>query len=278
MAGVVSAVGDGVAGVAVGDRVTADACWRCGTCAFCRRGDYHICVRGGALGLHSDGALAPYVQIPAYMAVQIPEGLDDRFAALAEPAAVGFHAADRAEAASGLPVVVIGFGVIGTFAALAARISGAHVMVVEPDTGRRELARSLGFDRVIDARAPSIAAEVRGLTDGLGAESAIDCTGQPDAVVSALRLVRRGGSVVVAGIALEPTTIDLKQVVLFERRILGSLGYRNDIPRVLGLMSDGTLDVTRFALDEIDLEHTVTHGLDVLARRDGERFKILVLC
>ena len=278
LAGVVSAVGDGVPDLVIGDRVTADACWRCGTCAYCRRGDYHICVLGGALGLHSDGALAPYVQIPAYMVIQIPEGLDDGLAALAEPAAVGFHAADRADASAGLTIVVIGFGVIGTFAAMASRIASADVVVIEADAARREIARSLGFECVIDARAPKLAGEIRALTDGLGADTVIDCTGQPGVVASALRLARRGGSVVVAGISLEPELVDLKQVVLFERRIVGTLGYRNDLPRVLGLMSAGTLDASRLVTEEIPLEQTVTHGLDVLARREGDRFKILVRC
>jgi (R,R)-butanediol dehydrogenase/meso-butanediol dehydrogenase/diacetyl reductase len=166
---------------------------------MCRRGDYQICVRGGALGLHSDGALAPYVQIPAYMLVHIPDGLDDRLAALAEPAAVGFHAADRAEAAPHRSIVVIGFGVIGAFTAMAARIAGATVIVVDRDRGRLELARSLGFTHVVAVEKASVAKDIRDLTDGLGAETAVDCTGQPGAVASTLRLVQRGGTVVAGG-------------------------------------------------------------------------------
>src|SRR5713226_7039032 len=92
LVGEVVAVGEGVAESTLGQRVTADACWRCGRCAYCLRGDYHICVLGGALGLHSDGALAPFVRMPAYMVVPIPSEVSDESAALAEPAAVALHA------------------------------------------------------------------------------------------------------------------------------------------------------------------------------------------
>jgi (R,R)-butanediol dehydrogenase/meso-butanediol dehydrogenase/diacetyl reductase len=89
---VVTAVGPGVDSVAVGDRVAADACWRCGECAACRAGQYNLCPSSGSIGLCSDGAFAPRVRFPAYAAIALPDGVSDEAGALLEPLAVGLHA------------------------------------------------------------------------------------------------------------------------------------------------------------------------------------------
>src|SRR4051794_28479324 len=89
--GRVVAVGNEVTGIAVGDRVAADACWRCGHCRACRVGRYNLCAQSGSIGLCSDGAFAPRVRFPAYCAVPLPDAVSDRAGALLEPLAVAVH-------------------------------------------------------------------------------------------------------------------------------------------------------------------------------------------
>ncbi len=108
-----------------GTRVTADACWRCGRCEACTSGDYHLCRYGGSIGLHSDGAFAPFVVVPEYTLVAVPDEVSDAAAAMTEPLAVGLHALDRGGTRAGDAVLVLGFGPIGAAAALLARALGA---------------------------------------------------------------------------------------------------------------------------------------------------------
>lgn len=237
---------DGVApGIAVGTRVVADPCLRCGVCRWCQRGDYHICVKGGSLGLAADGGLARYVRVPLVGLHPIPDGVSDEHAALAEPLAVGLHAAGRAQVAPGDSVLVLGAGPIGLAALIGARACGAaDVFVSEPNAARAEIARSLGATDVFDPTTDDIRSVVFTRTSRIGPDAVIDGTGRPDAIELGLRSVRRGGRVAIAGISPSELTIDLRQLVLFERTIAGSLGYNFDIPRVLDLMATRRIDVS----------------------------------
>ena len=111
--GVVEECGPDVRRVKPGDRVSADACWRCGECKACLEGRYNQCIYSGSIGLSSDGAFAPLVRFPAYCAVPLPDSIPDDVGALLEPLAVGLHALDRGHARAGERVVVIGYGPVG---------------------------------------------------------------------------------------------------------------------------------------------------------------------
>lgn len=276
--GRIARLGDGVDSFSEDERVTADACWRCGVCHFCVRGDYHQCILGGSIGLHSDGGLALRVEVPAYTLVRVPDNVDDRSACLTEPLAVGFHAVSKADLTPGDTVAVVGFGPIGAAAALAAAMTGARVIIVEPLAKRQVYAETLGFSDVIDPSTADLRGEVRSLTNDLGADAVIDCTGKQMVVPQSLELTRRGGTLVVAGLGEAPASLDFNRIVLFERRVLGSLGYRHDLPRVLDLMATGRLDATRLISDTIPLTDAVDHGLRALAEDRGSSFKIVVRC
>jgi (R,R)-butanediol dehydrogenase / meso-butanediol dehydrogenase / diacetyl reductase len=145
LSGRVVAVGDAVVGIAVGDRVAADACWRCEQCRACRTGRYNLCALSGSIGLASDGGFAERVRFPAYCAVPLPDAVSDRAGAMLEPLAVGLHALDRVDARAGEVCVVLGFGAIGACTALVARAMGLDVLVSEPSGERRAKAVELGF-------------------------------------------------------------------------------------------------------------------------------------
>lgn len=241
--GRIAAIDGGPPGLAVGTRVVADPCLRCGTCRWCQRGDYHICARGGSLGLAADGGLARYVRVPVVQLHAVPDAVPDEHAALAEPLAVGLHAATRAGVAPGDRVLVLGAGPIGLAALIGARIAGAAaVFVSEPNPARARLAESLGAAGVLDPSAVDVRAAAFARTGRIGPDAVIDGTGRPDAIALGLRTLRRGGRMAVAGISPSELSVDLRQLVLFERTIAGSLGYNFDIPRVLELMAAGRID------------------------------------
>ena len=249
-------------GIAEGSRVTVDPCLTCGECAWCLRGDYHICARGGSLGLAADGGLARFVTVPLRSLVAVPDEVRDEMAALAEPLAVGLHAATRAGVRAGDSVLVLGAGPIGLAAVLGARASGAAaVYVSEPVVARHGAAMKAGATEVFDPTTVDVRREAFLRTGRLGPRVAIDATGRPEVVDLGIRSLQRGGTIAIAGITDGVLATDLRQVVLYERTVCGSLGYNFDIPRVLGLMASGQLDPSCLLTDVRPL----TDGVDTFA-------------
>jgi len=241
--GRVVALGSPVPGIEVGTRVAVDPCLRCGTCRWCRHGEYHICAKGGSVGLASAGAFAPLVTVPAYGLVPVPDGVSDQLAALAEPLAVGLHAVRRAGVQPGDHVLVLGAGPIGIAVLMALRLAGAAgIYVSEPAPDRAKVAAEIGATEVFDPAVSDVRREVFLRTGRIGPDVVVEATGRPDLVELAVRTVRRGGRAVLAGISDGAASLPLKQVVPFERTVLGTLGYNFDIPRVLDLIAAARFD------------------------------------
>lgn len=276
MSGTVVALDGAVPGIEVGTRVAVDPCLRCGVCRWCQRGEYHICALGGSIGLACDGGFARYVEVPLVQLVPVPDGLSLEEAALAEPLAVGLHAVRRGGVEPGSSVLVLGAGPIGIAVLLGARAAGAaQVFVSEPAAGRAEHARAFGATEVFDPTAVDVRREVFLRTGRIGPDVVVDATGRPELVDLAIRTVRRGGDVVMAGISDSSVPVDLRQMVLFERRVHGSLGYNFDIQRVLALMAAGRIDARRL----ITGVRSVAEGpaaMEELAADRGAHLKVLL--
>lgn len=263
-------------GITVGTRVVADPCLRCGTCRWCQRGEYHICALGGSLGLAADGGLARFVRVPLAQLHRIPDSVSDEHAALAEPLAVGLHAATRAGIGPGDSVLVLGAGPIGLAALIGARVAGAAaVFVSEPNAGRAKIAHSIGATEVFDPNVDDVRTAVFARTGRIGPDAVIDGTGRPDAIALGLRSLRRGGRMAIAGISSSALNIDLRQLVLFERSIVGSLGYNFDIPRVLDLMASGCIDASPLLTGVRPLA-AGAETLEELSSPDNQHIKVLL--
>jgi (R,R)-butanediol dehydrogenase/meso-butanediol dehydrogenase/diacetyl reductase len=259
--------------IAPGARVTVDACLRCGTCAACVRGDYHRCRYGGSIGLHSDGGFARYAAVPGACLVAVPEGVTDEQAALTEPFAVALHALERGGYAAGDTVVVFGFGPIGAAAALVAQALGASPVVVELDPVRAAAAERLGLS-TLDA-GDDVHRRVRAVVGGGGADVVVESTGVAAVVPQAVECAARGGRIVLAGLPSRPSEIDVRRLTLFERSLVGSLGYRHDCSKILGLVAAGRLDPAAIVTDVVALDDAVAL-VQRLASGPGTTIKALV--
>ncbi|MEA2252486.1 MAG: (R,R)-butanediol dehydrogenase / meso-butanediol dehydrogenase / diacetyl reductase [Solirubrobacteraceae bacterium] len=259
--------------IQLGARVTVDACLRCGTCPACQRGDYHMCRYGGSIGLHVDGGFAPLVAVPGYTLVAVPDEVSDEQAALTEPFAVGLHGLERAGAAPGHDVLVLGFGTIGAASALVARALGARPHVVELDAERRAVAERLGLPTIDPG--DDLARRVRkSLGDG-GADVVVESTGVADVVPLAVECAARGGRVALLGLPSAASTLDARRLTLFERSLIGSLGYRHDLPRVLRMVASGALDPAELVSDRVALADAA-QALQDLASAPAGKIKVLV--
>jgi (R,R)-butanediol dehydrogenase / meso-butanediol dehydrogenase / diacetyl reductase len=274
--GRISALGEGVDGFAVGQRVTVDPCWRCDDCFWCVRGEYHICKRGGSVGLASDGALATSVRVPSSGLVPLPDEVDDRTAALVEPLAVGLHAVRRGRVEPGDRVLVLGCGPIGAAVILSARAAGALVYVSEPTQKRRELARTLGAIEAFDPATTDPRREVYLATGRVGPDVVFECTGVASLLPSAIDAARRGGRIVLVGIGHGSAEVHPQRIVPYEREIIGSLGYRHDLPRVVELLRSGAIDPSPMITGEVPLEDAVSGAFDTLLNDRGEHMKLLI--
>ena len=275
--GRVAALGAPTAGVAVGDRVTVDPCWWCGECFWCRRGDYHICRLGGAVGLASHGALAPLVIVPRSGLVRLPDDVDDRTGALVEPLAVGVHAVRRSGLRAGDRAVITGFGPIGAAVLVAARAAGAAtVTVLEPLPGRRDLALALGATDAIDPFADDARREVFVRHGRVGPDVVFDCSGVPALLADSVGLVRRGGTVVACGVNHGHAELEVNGIVLYERTVMGSLGYNHDLARVVDLLAGGRLMIDGFVTAVVPLDDAVDGAFGALVNDPGAHLKVLI--
>ncbi len=271
---VVTALGEGVEGLAPGDRVSADACWRCGECKACVSGRYNQCLYSGSIGLSSDGAFAPLVRFPAYCAVPLPDAVGDEVGALLEPLAVGLHALDRGGARAGEQVVVIGYGPVGAATAMVARSLGLEALVCELGEGRRARAGADGFETLAPERDKrEFARAVRDLTGG-GAELVVDCSGAVPALEAATEMTERGGRIVIAGIPKQPVPVDAGRMVVYERSLIATLGYANDLPRVAAMIASGSLDPSSMITRRIALAD-VAGEIAAMAADPGDDVKVL---
>jgi (R,R)-butanediol dehydrogenase / meso-butanediol dehydrogenase / diacetyl reductase len=274
--GHVVGLGDAVTDLAIGQLVTVDPCLRCHSCPSCLRGDYHLCTKGGSVGLASDGAFASHVLVPRVNVLPVPEGVPAEWAAVAEPLAVGLHAATRAGIRPGDVVLVTGGGPIGIASLLGAISRGAAaVYVSEPVSERAELARRFGATEAFDPTTTDVRREVFLRSGKVGPDAAIEATGRPEAFELLVNSVRRGGRISLVGISDERLSFDLRHVVLFERSVLGALGYHHDIERVLKLMATGRLDPRPFITDMRPLDNAL-ETFEQLADSPADQLKILL--
>lgn len=273
--GTVEAVGDGVAHVAVGDRVAVEPLHTCGRCPPCREGNYNVCQVIGFHGLMADGGMAERTTVEAGMVHPLPEGVGLELGALVEPMAVAYHAAKRAEVGPGDTAVVFGAGPIGIGLWFALRGLGvSRVIVFEPAQQRREALQALGAEEVVDPSAVDPGAHVRQRTGGRGAAAVYDAAGVRPAVEAALDCVADRRPVVAVAIYERPLETSLIQLVMKEANIRGSLCYTGaDYREVLDLMSRGHYDPTGW-VEHIPLEAVVAEGFEALHR--GTKMKVLV--
>lgn len=258
--GVVAEAGPGVA-LVPGTPVVPDVVLGCGRCWWCARGDYPLCERGAALGLQDDGGLAEYLVAPAARCVPLPDGMPAAVAVFAEPVAVAVRALDKAGDVSGAVVAVVGAGAVGLLVAQVARCRGAATTVaVDPDPGRRSLARSCGL---VGVAPDSALATVRELTDGRGADAVVESAGPAAAVESALSLCRRGGTAVLLGVSPESAVFPTLDVVLGEKRVVGSASHRwdTDLRAAVALLHAGQIRVDQLPTQTIPLSQAVSRGL-----------------
>ncbi|MGJ4842872.1 zinc-dependent alcohol dehydrogenase family protein [Leifsonia sp. Le1] len=258
-AGTIAALGDGVTGWRVGDRVTAPFVNGCGACSWCASGQSQVCPNQTQPGFTHWGSHAELVAIRAadLNLVAVPDSLDDDAAAsLGCRFATAYRAVRmRAAVRPGEWVAVYGAGGVGLSAVMIAAALGARVVAVDRNPAALDLAARLGAEHVVLAD-PSTPATITDLTGG-GADVSIDAVGSSTTSTDAVLSLRRRGRHVQVGLlsADQLPVLPLDRVLAWELDILGSHGMSAaDYPGMLDLVASGALRPQALLSGAVNLE------------------------
>lgn len=281
--GEVVEVGPGVSQMRVGQRVIVPGTPECGTCYYCNVGEPWQCselfdlggeypeVATGADGrlIRAAGCVGGYAElmnVSEHQAFPIESDLDSTTLSLLGCGVTSGVGAvlNVGRLVAGESVAVFGAGHLGLWMLQAALLQDPEtVIVVEPDAGRRDVARRLGAASTIDPGAEDASERIRELTHGRGADVVLEATNSAKAQSDAVVSTRRGGRTVLAGLESGDAQVTIPQVplALQSRAVLsvqnGNVRMRRDLPRYTKLLESGRLDAgpiitSRYRLEDLD--------------------------
>jgi (R,R)-butanediol dehydrogenase/meso-butanediol dehydrogenase/diacetyl reductase len=266
--GEVVEVGKDVKYISVGDRVSVNPIVTCGKCEQCITGRTNICKNFVLLGLHVNGAFAEYVPVPAENCYKIPDTLSFEEVALIEPCSVGVHAVNIARLELGDDVAILGAGPIGLMALQAAKCAGAgRIFIADVVPFRLDMAKKMGADIIINPAEEDSVQKIMELTNGEGVDVAIEAVGVQRTVQQAIDIVKKGKTVVVAGMMEKIMAVGMLNVAQNEVRIQGDYGYtKKEFASSLKLVSANKINLKPMITHVFTLNEIVK-GFEVLVQK-----------
>jgi len=279
-AGVVTAVGPGVKGFYLGQRVAIEAGIMCNNCSYCSKGRYNLCkgmrfASSAKTFPHLDGTLQDRMNHPAHVLHPLPDGCSFDQAALAEPLSVLIHASRRLNLSHSPPstVLVFGVGAIGLLACALAKANGAtRVCAIDINQQRLDFARKQGFaeevfclpmterakttDEALKRARENVSAALSAFGEQDGFDVVFECTGAEPCIQMSIHAAITGGKVMLVGMGSRNVTLPLSAAALREVDIQGSFRYAHTYPEALALLGSGRLSniekiiTHRFPLDD----------------------------
>ena len=270
--GTVVTVGAGVKTLAPGDRVLVSCISSCGRCRYCRQGRYGQCLGGGGwiLGHNINGTQAEQVRVPFAdtSTYAVPAGVSDEdVLMLADILPTAYEVGVlNGGVQPGDVVAVVGAGPVGLSAIVGSKLfSPSHVVAIDLDDGRLEAAKRFGADVTVNNGREDPLAAVRSITDGLGADVAIEAVGVPDTFELCTELVRPGGHVANIGVHGRPATLHLESLWTRDVTITTGLVDTYSTPTLLTLLSSGQVEAGRFVSHRFALDQML-EAYDVFGR------------
>jgi len=268
--GVVDKVGEGVEGFVPGDRVTADPTLLCGECEYCltRRGNQ--CLKWGALGDTTDGAMAEYVKLPARNAVKIPDTMSFAEAAFVEPVACVVHGMNRLDLKMGDRVILFGAGAMGLQLVQAIAAAGvSELVVVDVSPNKLQLALGLGATRGV------LSGELKPEDFPRGFDAVVDATGVPAVIERALGFLGPAGKFLQFGVAPQNAEIRINPFKLYHKdwTLIGSMAINHTFLPAFRWVKEKRIKLEPLVSKVITLEETP----DFLARpKDPDLLKVQI--
>jgi L-iditol 2-dehydrogenase len=279
--GTVEQIGAEVHGVQLGDRVTFDSTIYNPDSFFSRRGLINLCDDRRVLGVSCEdyrqhGAFAELVSVPSHILYPLPEKMTFEQAAMVEPVSIAVHARHLTPIAEGDTALVFGSGLIGLMTVQVLKQTPVRqIIAVDVDDNKLAVAREMGAHHTINAKTNDVAAVVKSLTDGRGADVALEAVGIEATVRSAVMSVRKGGTVTLVGNLAKDVSLPLQAVVTRQIRLQGSCASSGEYPECLELIASGKVNVDRFISATGSLEEGA-QWFDRLYRQEPGLMKVLL--
>jgi len=272
-AGEVVEVGEGLEWPEKGMRIRAGNSAPCLHCAMCQKGKYNLCENMIWLW----GAYAEYIKVPARMVLvntqEIPRHVSYEEAAITEPLACVLHGVEEARLKLGDIIAIVGAGPIGLLHLLTAKKIGAEkIIIIDLVEERLDFAKKLGADETVNAGKVDAVETVRQLTRGYGADVVIEAIGLPATWEQALKLVRKGGTVLEFGGCPPGTEIKLNTELLHygEVTVMGTFHTTPlHFKKALHLIASRTLDVRPLITRKMKLEN-IKEAFEILSTSKSE--------
>jgi propanol-preferring alcohol dehydrogenase len=248
-----------------GDLVAIFGGWGCGICIYCKSGDEQICKFARWPGLSSfDGGYSEYILVPSYrFLVKVDDKSNanpEDIAPLTDAGLTPYRAIKKVKhlLGPGNTIGIIGIGGLGSYAVQYAKIlgSGSTVIAMDRKDEKLELAKSCGADYLVNiGRDVDIENQIMGITRGKGVDVIIDCVGAESTINSSVKIIGKGGAIVVVGLFGSHIKVPLALSVINEYKVIGSMwGNYNELREVIELQNQGKIksSIRKFKLDEIN--------------------------
>lgn len=222
--------GKNVMELKIGDRVTSEtAAEVCGTCRYCRNGDYNLCPSRLGIGYWINGAFTKYIVVPQERVHKLPENVNFMEAALLEPLACCVHeVSEKTRINAGDIVLITGPGTIGLLTLQVAKAEGATVIIcgTSKDKKRLDLAKTLGADMIVDVQSENLKKIIEKTTNGDGVDVVFECSGSAAAANLGLEILRKKGRYTQMGGFGSPIQIDFDKITYKEIQLTGSFSQK----------------------------------------------------
>jgi len=270
-------IGRNVDAVQVGERVCVEPVIPCGNCYFCRKGEYNRCVKLGLIGCQSQGAFAEYVSVDEKWIHKLPQNLSYEEGALIEPLAVAVHSVERAGIKGGEVAVIFGAGTIGILVLQVLKSKKvSKVVVVEPVSWRRDLAKTIGADIVINPQKENVVAKLLEVTSRIGADVSFEAVGSNEVLRQAIKVTRKGGTIVLIGIYEVPNVSYCIMDLIFNELVMkGSAIYCRDFGTAIKLVEQGKVNLKRLVTHVFPLTEVKT-AFEIASKKTEPVLKILL--
>jgi len=284
--GIVTAVGEGVTHLKVGDRVTIEPGIPCRVCDFCKTGRYNLCPDVAFCATPPfDGSMSNTYCQAADFCFKIPDSMTWEEAALCEPVAVALAACRRANITVGKTVMIFGAGTIGILTAMVARAHGAasialvDISQARLDYSKKILPADVGYF-LIDPKEPSdkVAVEAcKAAMNGKQPDITIECSGAESAMQTAIYATKSGGCATMVGMGRTMANLPIINALCREVDIRGMFRYANCFPAAVSMIANKMIDPVRIVTHRLPIEQGIA-AYELSANPASGAVKVMVNC
>lgn len=273
-AGDVVEIGNMVQGFQKGDFISAESHIPCGYCYQCRNDQPHICGNLKILGVDTQGCFAEYVALPAICAWKNDKSMKPEIASIQEPLGNAVYAM-LVEEITGLNVAIIGDGPTGLFAIGVAKAAGAaRIFNIVRNKFRIDISKQMGATDIIMYDDPQAVNKIITATNGVGVDVVSEMSGSPQALASAVKIIRKGGRFNAFGLFPSTVQLDFNDLIFKGVRILclnGRLMYKTWY-KMANLLKSGQLDPSpvithKFKMEEFKTAFEIMMSFDIKAAK-----------